>query len=99
MLGAWTGLAGLLLHPGVQVLGGRGGAGRDLHRGEGGGGRGGDRLAEAEARGEAEAGGWLGLAFLGGHVRGVAAGVGEPLVAVHTLEGFVSGVNSNVFLQ
>ena len=40
-----------------------------------------------------------GLAFLGGHVRGVAAGVGEPLVAVHTLEGFVSGVNSNVFLQ
>lgn len=39
------------------------------------------------------------LAFLGGHVRGVGAGVGEALAAVLALEGLFSAVDPLVLLK
>ena len=40
-----------------------------------------------------------GLAFLGGHVGRVAAGVGETLAAETTLERLVPGVDTDVLLK
>ena len=40
-----------------------------------------------------------GLAFLGGHVGRVAAGVGETLAAETTLERLVAGVDTDVLLK